>query len=195
MASKVCSRCNVIKSVSDFNHDSYSSDGYKYKCKSCSVQLYKEWRNNNREHYNEHNRNYYATTPQRRISKSMHNKLMNTLRRGIYSARTEQIIGLNMTTFLEWLSYNFEGEMCFANYGKVWQFDLVVPASSYDLTDERQLLTAFNWRNIRPCIKKDNLAKYNFICQITIANQSIRVLGFIRKMRQIRIEHFKKNIE
>jgi len=97
-----------------------------------------------------------------------------------------------MPTFLEWLSYNFEGEICFANYGQLWQFDLVIPASAYDLIEEQQLLSCFNWKNIRPCLKSANLAKYNFICQFTIANKSIRVLGFIRKMRQIRIEHFLK---
>jgi len=74
--------------------------------------------------------------------------------------------------------------MCWANYGELWCIDLVVPASAYDLTDEQQLLAAFNWRNIRPCIKNANAVKFNFICQFTIANQSIRVIGFIRKMRQ-----------
>jgi len=99
-----------------------------------------------------------------------------------------------MATFLAWLSYNFKENMCFATYGSLWQFDLVVPASSYDLTNEQQLLACFNWRNIRPCLKSNNLAKYNFICQFTIANQSIRVLGFIRKMRQMKIEHFLRNM-
>jgi len=117
---------------------------------------------------------------------------MQNLRRGSYSTRTEQIIGLNKQTYLEWLSYNFEGEMTWATYGKVWHIDLVMPASAYDLTNEQQFLSCFNWRNIRPCLKSANLAKYNFICQFTIANQSIRVLGFIRKMRQIKLEHFKK---
>jgi len=66
------------------------------------------------------------------------------LRRGCYSTRTEQIIGLNKQTFLEWLSYNFEENMCFATYGEVWQFDLIIPASSYDLTTDEGLLACFN---------------------------------------------------
>jgi len=85
--------------------------------------------------------------------------------------------------------------MCFANHGSIWEFDLVLPASAFDLTDEEQLLGAFNWRNIRPCLKSDNLAKANFILPFAVANQQIRVLAFIRKMRQIRLEHFLNNIE
>jgi len=113
-------------------------------CKSCNDEVRREWRENNRHHVNEQKRNDYANNAQRRISNNIHQILKNILRRGCYSTRTEQIIGLNKTTYLEWLSYNFEGEMCFANYGQLWCIDLVVPASAYDLTDEQQLLVAFN---------------------------------------------------
>jgi len=195
MASKACSRCNVIKPTHEFNHDSYSNDGFHHKCKTCNVEVRREWVNNNSEYVKEHNRNYYATSPQRRIGRNIHDRLNRILRREIYTNRTQEIIGLNMQTYLEWLSYNFEENMCFANYGEVWQIDLVIPASAYDLTNEQQLLTAFNWRNIRPCLKSANLAKYNFICQFTIANQSIRVLGFIRKMRQLKLEAFLNKFE
>jgi len=192
MASKMCGKCQATKSVCDFNKSSLTSDGYRFECKTCHVEEVRQWRENNREHVNDYFSNRRAINPQHQICNNMHVRLNSILRRGSYSTRTEQIIGLNKTTYLEWLSYNFEGEMCWATYGKVWQLDLVIPASAYDLTDEHQLLRCFNWKNIRPCLKKDNGAKYNFICQFTIANQSIRVLGFIRKMRQIRIEHFKK---
>jgi len=120
----------------------------------------------------------------------MHKKLWSILRHGCYTLRTEKIIGLNQPTYLEWLSYNFEDNMTWANYGKVWHIDLVIPASAYDLTTEDGLLSCFNWKNIRPCLKADNLAKYNFILPFAQANQSIRVLGFIRKLRQLRLDAF-----
>jgi len=190
---KQCGRCNLIKSVCDFNRS--TRDGYMSKCKVCCVEDKREWVNNNREHVNEYLRNSFATNPSARIANNMHRRLNHILHRGSYSTRTEHIIGLNKPTYLEWLNYNFEENMCWANYGIVWCFDLIIPASAYDLTDEVQLLSCFNWKNIRPCIKKDNAVKFIFICQFTIANHSIRVLGFIRKMRQIRIEHFLRNIE
>jgi len=195
MASKMCNTCNTIKLLCDFNKSSSTSDGYRYECKTCNAENVKEWRINNRDHVREHGRNYIATNPSAKIGRNIHDRLNRILRRVNYSVRTQEIIGLNMQTYLEWLSYNFENGMCWTNYGQVWQIDLVIPASAYDLTDEKQLLTAFNWKNIRPCLKSANLAKYNFICQFTIVNYSIRVLEFIRKMRQIKLEHFLRNIE
>jgi len=88
------------------------------------------------------------------------------------------------------LRYNFENEMTWANYGKVWEIDLIIPASAYDLTIVEQLLACFNWKNIRPCLKSDNAAKYNFILPFIQANQSIRVLRFIRKLRQLKLKPF-----
>jgi len=63
----MCGRCNLIKSVNDFNNS--SRNGKRYECKSCSVELNREWVNNNREHVNEQRRNYYATNQQAKISK------------------------------------------------------------------------------------------------------------------------------
>jgi len=187
MASKLCGRCNLIKSVNDFNRS--TRDGYMSKCKVCCIEYNRQWVNDNRDQVKQRERNRYATNPQRRISINMHVKLNHILKRGIHSARTEEILGMPRGLYLDWLSFNFEGNMCFANYGKVWHIDLVVPASAYDLTNEQQLLTCFNWRNLRPCIKSDNAAKYNFICQFTIANYSIRLLAFTRKMRQLAIDN------
>jgi len=99
LASKLCSRRNFTKPIYEFNHKSNSTDGFCCICKVCCVEQVKQWHNNNRSKANERERNRYATNQQHKVSKNMHNRLMNTLRRGIYSARTEQIIGLNMTTF------------------------------------------------------------------------------------------------
>jgi len=181
--------------VCDFNKSSSTSDGYRYESKSCNAELKKEWVNINRDHVNEYVRNRLATNPSAKIGKNIHDRLNRILKKGIYTNRTEQLIGLNMQTYLDWLSYNFEENVCFANYGEVWQIDLVIPASAYDLTNDEQVLACFNWKNIRPCLKSQNLAKYNFICQFTIANQSIRVLGFIRKMRQLKLEAFFNKFE
>jgi len=155
----------------------------------------KQWRINNRNYVNEQKRNCYATNPKVRISKNIHTRLMNTLRRGIYTRKTAEIIGLSEVQWLDWLVFNFEGNMWLQNYGSLWEFDFVIPASAFDLAVEAQLLAAFNWTNIRPCLKADNAAKANFILPFAQANQSIRVLAFIRKMRQTRLEEFLNKFE
>jgi len=195
MASKFCNKCQLTKPVYDFTKRTNSPDGYEYRCDACNVEHEKQWRINNPDQAKERSRNYYVNNIQVRISKSMHNKLRNLLKRGSHTHRTEEIIGLNQVTHLEWLSFNFENEMTWTNYGKVWQIDLIIPASSFDLTVKAQLLACFNWKNIRPCMKSDNLAKYNFILPFAQANQPIRVLAFIRKLRQIKLEAFLDKFE
>jgi len=148
MASKMCGKCQMTKLVCDFNKSTSTGDGYRFECKSCNVENVKQWRNNNRNYYNERRRNRYANNLQCQVTEKIHIRLRSILYRGSYSLRTEEILGIPKGLFLDWLSFNFEGEMCFGNYGKLWCIDLVTPASSYDLTNEQQLLAAFNWRNM-----------------------------------------------
>jgi len=81
-ATKRCGRCNLIKLVCDFNNSSSTSDKKRWECKSCSVELNKKWINNNREHFNEHNRNQYVRNPQRQINKKIHERLRKFFCRG-----------------------------------------------------------------------------------------------------------------
>jgi len=180
---KLCSRCRNIKSANDFNHDEYARDGYQHKCNTCNVEVRQQWVKVRLNRYNEYHRNRTATNEQHRITNQIHNILNWLLKRGSYSIRTEQIMGLHKWKFLDWLVFNFENELCCSNHGEIWQFDLVTTASAFDLTSAEELLAAFKWKNIRPCFKKDNLNKYNIICPITQANQSCRVIVFERKMR------------
>jgi len=68
-STKQCGRCNLIKSVNEFNHRSAGSDGYQSRCKLCNVEVNQIWLNNNRDRFNEQNRNKYATNPQCQINK------------------------------------------------------------------------------------------------------------------------------
>jgi len=124
MASKFCSKCHVTKATYKFNHDSHTADEFHYNCKQCCIEHGRQWRENNRDRYNEQKRNYYATNPQVRISNNMHVRLNNTLRKGIYTRRTAENIGLSEVQWLDWLVFNFAGDMWFQNYGSLWQFDL-----------------------------------------------------------------------
>jgi len=172
-ATKYCGSCKADKSVNEFNRS--TRRGYDYRCKQCSIEYVREWTANNRARANERERIRYATNPQHRISQNMHTKLNDILRRGSYTERIKQIIGLTQVQFLEWISFNFEGNMCWSNYATLWQFDLVIPTSSFDLTVETQLLCAFNCSNIRPCLKAENAAKYNFILFEQIVAQKARI--------------------
>lgn len=63
----------------------------------------------------------------------------------------------------KWLEYNFVEGIDFSNYGKVWHIDHIIPCSFFDLSNEENQKICFNWSNLRPCFKEENLSKSNKI--------------------------------
>lgn len=49
MKTKPCSRCKIIKNISDFSKDKQHSSGYKSACKVCAKQDWITWRTVNLE--------------------------------------------------------------------------------------------------------------------------------------------------
>lgn len=49
--------------------------------------------------------------------------------------------------------------MSWDNYGTDWHIDHIVPCAYFDLTNENHQRVCFNWRNLQPLWKKDNLSK------------------------------------
>jgi len=186
MARKLCNKCNVIKSINDFNKSTRIE--YMSIFENCVVEQVREWTANNKARVNERERNWHVNNTQRRINTNVHVKINGVLRHGKYSERLEQIIGLSQVQFLEWISFNFKNNMCWSNYATMWQFDLLIPASLFDLTNEQQLLCCYNWSNLWPCLKSENAVEVNFILIEEIVAQKIKAQEFIFKMRQLNIQ-------
>ena len=49
--------------------------------------------------------------------------------------------------------------MAWANYGRVWHIDHIIPCAKFDLTNERQQRLCFHYLNLRPLRAKENLQK------------------------------------
>lgn len=58
MEEKICSRCKVVKPVTEFHKNSYRKVGYKPECKQCKSLVTKLYREKNKEKLNEYNKNY-----------------------------------------------------------------------------------------------------------------------------------------
>lgn len=188
MSTKRCSRCEVFKQLNEFNNLTASNDGKSLHCRECSHMVHKTWQTNNRDHVNNYQNNKYNNDPQHRMKKKILARLNHLLKRGIYSRRTEELLGCSKKQFLDWISFNFEEDLCWQTHGTVWEFDHITPFSTYDLTDELQLLAACNWKNLRPCIKISNQTKSKKVCPFAAANQSIRVLAF-QRLHQLNINN------
>lgn len=49
--------------------------------------------------------------------------------------------------------------MNWANHGKIWEIDHIIPLSSFDLTIEENIYKAFNYKNTQPLFKTTSIAE------------------------------------
>ena len=45
------------------------------------------------------------------------------------------------------------------NQGTYWDIDHVIPCSNFNLEQDEDIKKCFNWKNLRPCEKKENYKK------------------------------------
>ena len=62
---KICSRCKIEKSVSEFYKDKSIKDGLNNKCKMCASEKNKRWRKANPEKKRELNKKWNEANPEK----------------------------------------------------------------------------------------------------------------------------------
>lgn len=65
---KQCSKCLLIKSYSDYYKNSRTKDSYCSKCKSCTKEDVKIWKQNNPEKVNAQNRRWNKKNPDKLLA-------------------------------------------------------------------------------------------------------------------------------
>lgn len=68
-------------------------------------------------------------------------------------------VGLNFLEIKEWISGRMLPGMTRQNYGKIWVIDHVVPLWLFDLRNVEHCKLVWNYRNLMPLFKEDNLRK------------------------------------
>ena len=181
---KSCNSCSYIGN--NFKKNNKSSDGYYYICNNCWKP--KEWTKEKQKEsqlkYSQNNKEKlqikwkkHGLNPNRRIRDSLNKRIKSCL--FTKNNKTFEYIGCDKNFLKQWFEYNFEENMTFDNYGE-WHIDHVKPCSSFDLTNEQEIYECFNWKNIRPCWKKDNLEKSDKIDNDLINLYKQKVDTFIK---------------
>ena len=149
-------------------------------CNTCQrEQLYK-WRKDNPdsfkaicdkrragETYKEKNNAYRREVYKNDSQEKYRRKYRLDLRKYIFQDKDPShkkfklITNCTRNNIRSWLEFNFKPEMTWDNYGTMWNLDHITPCSSFDLTQEDQLKTCFNWKNTVPVYCKENLEKFN----------------------------------
>lgn len=100
--------------------------------------------------------------PQFKLHCRLNTRISDALKKeGIVKAKkTVELIGAEISNFKDYLSANWEEGMNWENYGRNgWHVDHIRPCASFDLTNEKQQLVCFNWRNLRPMWESENITK------------------------------------
>ena len=175
MESKICSKCNMMKTLIEYYFDS-SKGKYRSDCKECNKKYKKVYhqradvkeahaiREKERRkrddviYYNKVYRQNY-----RKLHKTQHNireRLRSALKsqNALKTEHTFDLISCSIYALMDWLEFtkpyfipnDYEGKL---------HIDHFKPLSGFDLNDPYQLKEAFHWSNLRYLIQEQNLKK------------------------------------
>lgn len=205
-----CKRCESSKPLSDFKHgkghcyecQKTMSNEWKAKNKEKVAVYNKTYKAENKEEISEYNKQYDKANRAAINERVKRNharlkeenpsfKIACTLRNRIYilmkinstskAAKTLDLLGCEMEFFMEWLAFNFEDGMTFANHGDTWHLDHTVPCSMFNLVDKDEQKKCFHWSNMKPMYANENIAKNNKATSSEIKQHEERLGEFIAK--------------
>lgn len=147
--------------------------------KEYCLEMKKEWYTKNfekvkilREQYKQQNitkwKDYMKIYQRERYRKNLHYKIKTILNKRIrdYIKKTDKtldIIGCSIEFFIKWIEYQFDTYMSWENQGLYWEFDHVIPCSSFNFDNNDDIYICYHWSNLRPLEKKENSSKGNKI--------------------------------
>lgn len=136
------------------------------------------WYEKNKERWKSHTREWAAANPEKvkaakrahflrkhnnpyfRLVAALRTRLRGALNGRCKSARTLELIGCPVPELQQHLTRQFKPGMAWENYG-LWQVDHIRPCDSFDLSDPAQQRECFNFSNLQPLWKTENLSKGN----------------------------------
>jgi len=77
-----------------------------------------------------------------------------------HASEIVRLLGCPWLSFIKHIEAKFQPGMSWGNHGRSgWHFDHIRPLSSFDLTDDAQLLIACHFTNVQPMWAADNVRK------------------------------------
>jgi hypothetical protein len=109
----------------------------------------------------EWHRNRAKECPSFAIMRNLRSRLKACLKRSRAqkSDRTIEYVGCSLAELRRHLERQFKYGMTWANHGRVWHIDHIIPCAKFDLTDERQQRLCFHYLNLQPLRVEENLRK------------------------------------
>jgi hypothetical protein len=166
IVSKICSICNLEQSINNFYKSYRHKDGYFKWCSVCHENKCKNKELNRKikrtpEYMIEYNKRKQEDVIFN-FKYQIRSNLRSYLKKNINCSKqnkTMKYIGCSMDFLKAWFEYNFDENMDWSNRGKYWHIDHIKPCNSFDLTIQDEIYKCYNWINLRPCEKNNNILK------------------------------------
>jgi hypothetical protein len=107
----------------------------------------------------------------KKIAAMIRSRLHDALKNNYKTGFTVDTVGCTIESLKQYLEARFQPGMTWDNQGK-WHLDHVIPLSSFNLSDKRELKKACHYTNLQPMWARDNLKKND---KYTIVLQSVIV--------------------
>lgn len=186
---KTCVYCNSEKSIDNFKKNNKSADGYYHKCNTCwkptvwtnekQKEASKRWCEKNkdklRQKWKKASEKLQRIIKQRLCARIKSALKLQTSRK---NSKTYEYIGCTYDFLKSWIEYQFIDGMSWDKMSEI-HIDHVIPCESYNLTEDSEAFTCFNWKNLRPCWAKENLEKSSHIIPELIEKQRQMVITFL----------------
>lgn len=184
-----CIKCNTTQNCSNFRSTKKSETGYFNICNTCwkPSTWNKEKQKASEKKYVSNNPEKMkakwkkaATNPTRIIRDRLNHRIVDAMKsvNTRKDNKTGNYTGCSMPYLKIWFEFHFTDTINWNNYGD-WHIDHVLPCSHFDLTKVDDQMKCFNWQNLRPCLKLENMEKGNKIIESVIEEQKRKVLKFL----------------
>jgi hypothetical protein len=157
---KNCCTCKEWKSLEEYNLAKNHWDKLRTECKECLVTYRKKNVKRISKHYMEYEKARKKIDPAFKLLKTLRSRLSNAIKNkgGIKSESTMNLTGCELNYLKGYLEGKFTEGMTWENHGE-WHIDHIKPCCSYNLEDEEEQKTCFNYTNLQPLWAIDNLVK------------------------------------
>ena len=199
---KVCKYCKTEKNKDDFRHNRLKclsceqKDGREYRRSDYGKEKTKTWANNNPERVielsaktyqrnkpkiNEKYQHRYKTEIKFKTRVNQKSELCSKYNSYIYNNKIGTIkhLGCDIEFFVKWIKFCFDDNMTLENHGTYWHFDHVIPVNLWDLENESDIAQCFNWANISPFHKRNNMSKHDIVNQGQLLKHICKLNDFI----------------
>lgn len=107
--------------------------------------------------------------------------------------------GLDVENMRQWFEYQFQTGIGWDDFGKMWQFDHIIPVTYFDFSDDAELKLCWNFTNIRVELFKKNkdrgnrldvLAAKNYFKELYEKTNYAPCLKLLRKIDRLELSEF-----